>query len=178
MHGQTGSSALARTAMLVVDDSRAMREIMKTILQGLGVGEVLTARTADEAFEVLQRKLPDLIFVDWCMAPVSGLDLVRRLRGDPDSPCPFVPIVMCTGYTEMLHVMEARDAGVTEFLAKPVSADAVARRIEEVIRRPRNFVRADRFFGPDRRRLTRAATGGGGRRASDLSASLGGERRQ
>jgi two-component system, chemotaxis family, chemotaxis protein CheY len=163
--------------MLVVDDSRAMREIMKTILQGLGVGEVLLARSADETFEVLQRKVPDLIFADWCMAPVSGLDLVRRLRSDPDSPCPFVPIIMCTGYTEALHVVEARDAGVTEFLAKPVSAAAVARRIEEVIRRPRNFVRADRFFGPDRRRLARAPSGSG-RRAADLGGSFGDEPRR
>jgi len=154
--------------MLVVDDSRAMREIMKTILKGLGVGEVLTARQSDEALEILSRKVPDLIFVDWWMTPMDGIEFVRHLRRDPDSPCRFVPIVMCTGYTEVPHVMAARDAGVTEFLAKPVSAAAVARRIEEVIRRPRNFVRADRFFGPDRRRLAKAPEGQG-RRATDAA---------
>jgi two-component system, chemotaxis family, chemotaxis protein CheY len=167
MHAASVSSALARTIMLVVDDSRAMREIMKTILEGLGVGEVLLARDGEHAFRILQRSTPDLIFVDWCMAPMNGLDLVRSLRNNRDSPCPFVPIIMCTGYTEALHVTTARDAGVTEFLAKPVSAEAVARRIEEVIRRPRNFVRADRFFGPDRRRLTRVHLGSG-RRSSDM----------
>jgi two-component system chemotaxis response regulator CheY len=169
MQGITDISPLGRTTMLVVDDSWPMREIMKTILRGLGVGNVLLARDSAQALGLLQRQVPDLIFVDWCMPEMDGLELVRHLRTAPDSPCPFVPIIMCTGFTETLHVTKARDTGVTEFLAKPVSAEAVARRIEEIIHRPRDFVRASRFFGPDRRRR-KAGSGGSGRRLVDAVA--------
>jgi two-component system chemotaxis response regulator CheY len=162
-------SPLARTTMLVVDDSAAMREVFKIILEGLGVGEVLLARSGPEALRILKRREPDVIFVDWRMPAMNGLDFVRHLRTAPDSPCRFVPIVMCTGHTEAAHVVEARDTGITEFLAKPVSANAVAQRIEEIIRRPRDFVRASRFFGPDRRRLTRGFSGSGKRLVDEVA---------
>jgi len=136
-----------------------MREIMKMILRGLGVGQVLSAGDVAGALAIAGRTTPDLIFIDWCMAPEGGLDLVRRLRDPADPLCPFVPIVMCTGHSDIHHVRTARDAGVTEFLAKPVSVASVARRIEEVIHRPRNFVRANGFFGPDRRRASRDFAG-------------------
>jgi DNA-binding response OmpR family regulator len=63
-----------------------------------------------------------------------------------------VPIIMITGHTERYRVEAARDAGVTEFLAKPVTAHNLFARITEILERPRAFVRCDRYFGPDRRR--------------------------
>jgi len=159
MFSRPRKPALASITVLIVDDSRPMRDILKAILRGLGVGEVLMAGDVAGALEIVGETRPDLIFVDWCMQPEGGLDLVRTIRNDPDSSCPFVPIIMCTGHTEPHHVMTARDAGVTEFLAKPVSIDAVARRLEEVIRRPRLFVRARPYFGPDRRRMAKGFNG-------------------
>jgi len=63
-----------------------------------------------------------------------------------------VPIIMLTGYTEMHRVTEARDAGVNEFLAKPVSAKKLYSRIVAIIEHNRNFIKIKQFFGPDRRR--------------------------
>lgn len=74
------------------------------------------------------------------------------MRKNPASRNVFVPIIMVTAQSEEWKVMKARDAGVTEFLVKPFTAKAMAKRITMVIEYPRQFVRTDDFFGPDRRR--------------------------
>ena len=65
---------------------------------------------------------------------------------------PFVPIIMLTGHTEKDRVTAARDAGITEFLAKPISAKALYQRIVNVVANPRPFIKTKTYFGPDRRR--------------------------
>lgn len=74
------------------------------------------------------------------------------MRTAKDSPDPYVPIVMLTGHTEMIRVVVARDAGVTEFLAKPISAKGLLSRLISVIEQPRPFIRTKTYFGPDHRR--------------------------
>ena len=70
----------------------------------------------------------------------------------PESQNPFVPIVMLTGHTSLERVHQARDAGINEFLAKPVSSKNLLGRLVSVIEHPRPFVRARCYFGPCRRR--------------------------
>ena len=86
------------------------------------------------------------------MKPMDGLAFTRAVRNDKISPTPFVPIIMITGHTERHRVEQARDAGVTEFLAKPVTAQDLFSRIAMIVEKPRPFIRCDDFFGPDRRR--------------------------
>jgi CheY-like chemotaxis protein len=86
------------------------------------------------------------------MAPMDGLALTRFLRTSPASPDPFLPIIMITGFADRERVHAARDAGVTEFLVKPISAAALFSRIYSIIANPRPFVRIGGYFGPDRRR--------------------------
>jgi CheY-like chemotaxis protein len=129
-----------------------MRDLMRVILDGLGVGSVRTVGNADAGLAELAAHPPDIVFVDWMMEPVDGIEFVRLVRADEGSPSRYVPIIMITGHTEMSRVAAARDNGVTEFLAKPISARTVAQRLESVIHHPRNFVRTRMFFGPDRRR--------------------------
>jgi DNA-binding response OmpR family regulator len=74
------------------------------------------------------------------------------VRTSNDCPNPYVSIIMVTGYTQLEHVHLARDAGVTEFLAKPISANSVLARMTAVIENPRAFVRTPDYFGPCRRR--------------------------
>jgi two-component system, chemotaxis family, chemotaxis protein CheY len=95
---------------------------------------------------------PDICVLDWIMEGMSGLDLVRMLRTDPASPNPFVPVIMLTGYTQMDQVRQARDAGINEFIAKPVSVKTMMQRLTSVIESPRPFVRTKAYFGPCRRR--------------------------
>lgn len=86
------------------------------------------------------------------MEPIDGLEFSRMLRDDPTHPATRVPVMMITGFAEKQYVEAARDAGVSEFLAKPVTVDGVAARLRSVIENPRPFIRSSSFTGPDRRR--------------------------
>jgi DNA-binding response OmpR family regulator len=65
---------------------------------------------------------------------------------------PYVAIIMLTGHSEKKRVTSARDAGITEFLAKPISAKGLYQRIVNVVANPRSFIKTKTYFGPDRRR--------------------------
>jgi PleD family two-component response regulator len=138
--------------VLVIDDSRHMRLIIKSILLQLGCKHVREASDGALAFKEMQNFPCDFIIVDWYMEPLDGLDFVRLVRTAKDSRDPYVPIIMLSGFTEYRRVAEARDAGVNEFLAKPVSVELLGNRIESVINNPRPFIRTKNFFGPCRRR--------------------------
>ena len=137
---------------LIVDDNMMMRRLLRSIFHSFGVRHLKEAGDGAEAFRSLATFPADVIVVDWRMEPVDGLKFTRLIRTGEDSPDPFVPILMLTGNTEKQRVFEARDAGVTEFLAKPVSARKLYDRITSMIERPRFFIRSATYFGPDRRR--------------------------
>jgi two-component system chemotaxis response regulator CheY len=143
---------LDRLTVLVVDDNQHMRTLIRTILESLGVAHILDARDGAHALEKMAQTQVDLVVLDWNMEPMDGLELTRHLRRSTDSPDPFVPVIMLSGHTERSRVMQARDAGVTEFMAKPVSARSLYARIVSIIENPRPFVRTADYFGPDRRR--------------------------
>jgi DNA-binding response OmpR family regulator len=84
---------------------------------------------------------------------------VRQVRTAEDSPNPFLPIIMMTGHTERHRIFRARDSGVTEFLAKPITAKQLLMRLTNIIENPRPFVRARGYFGPDRRRRSEGYQG-------------------
>jgi CheY-like chemotaxis protein len=143
---------LDRLTVLIIDDNKHMRGLVRTILEALGVIHIVEARDGEHGLEKLSEKAADLVILDWNMEPMDGLALTKHLRTSPDSPDPFIPIIMLSGHTERARVMEARDAGVTEFMAKPVSARSLYARIVSIIENPRPFVRTKDYFGPDRRR--------------------------
>ncbi|MEO5337284.1 MAG: response regulator, partial [Magnetospirillum sp. WYHS-4] len=138
--------------ILVVDDNAFMRNLMSVILKGLRVGRVQIADNVDGGLDIVKRFAVDIAFVDWNMPTRDGLDFVRTVRQGGGGIAPFLPVIMLTGHTEQNRVIEARDAGVDEFLAKPISVSSVYRRIYSVIERRRSFIRTGSYFGPDRRR--------------------------
>lgn len=150
---------------LVVDDNAYMRRIVRTLIHSFGGREVYEAEDGANALEIITHYAPDIIILDWVMPIFDGLELTRMIR-QPDSPNPYVPIIMLTGHSEKYRVTVARDAGVTEFLAKPTSAKALYERIVNVVASPRPFIRTDKYFGPDRRRSTSVAYTGPERRAT------------
>ncbi len=141
-----------RICILVVDDSPHMLNLLCDILRGLGVGIVHTALDAVDAFKEIKITRPDLVICDQAMEPICGIEFARLLRTSQDSPDIHVPIIMVTGYCDTQTVMQARDAGVNEFLAKPISAKALYLRLLEVINNPRDFVKTKSYTGPDRQR--------------------------
>lgn len=154
--------------MLVVEDNQPMLDITKTLLVTLGVGRVLAARDGEQGFRIFNETNPDIILADWMMKPMDGISLTRRIRTDAKSPNPYVPIILMTGFSEKRRVLQARDAGVTEFLVKPFTARDLYKRIAQIIERPRQFVKSEDFFGPDRRRKASPAYTGPLRRDSDM----------
>jgi CheY-like chemotaxis protein len=138
--------------ILVVEDNSFSRRIVMEILKYLGATNVAVAKDGEEAWQEIKKEMPDIVLLDWEMAPVDGLNFLRRVRHDTACPNPYLPIIMVTGYADRWHVFGARDAGVNEYVIKPVSAKALLDRVQAVIERPRRFVRIGQFFGPDRRR--------------------------
>ena len=141
-----------RLKILVVDDNVHMRKLVVTILQAFGAIQIFEATEGERAWAILRDANPDVLFLDWMLEGMNGLDLTKLIRTSAASPNPFVPVIMLTGYTSLDHVRQARDAGVNEFLAKPVSVKAILTRLTAVIDRPRPFVRTKGYFGPCRRR--------------------------
>lgn len=141
-----------RVRVLVVDDNVHMRKLVTTILQAFGVLQISEAESGDRAWTVLRETNPDVIVLDWVMEGMSGLDLIQMIRTNPQAPNPFVPVIMLTGHTSLDHVRQARDAGVNEFIAKPVSVKTMMSRLVSVIEQPRPYVRTGVYFGPCRRR--------------------------
>jgi len=141
-----------RLKVMVVDDNPHMRKLVSKILEAFGVNHIFEASDVQRAWTMMRELNPDVILLDWMMEGMTGLDFVKMARTSSASTNPFVPIIMLTGYTQIEHVRAARDAGVNEFLAKPVSVKAVMSRLAAVIEHPRPYVRTKAYFGPCRRR--------------------------
>jgi CheY-like chemotaxis protein len=137
---------------LIVEDNAHMRSLLRALLNSIGIKEVAEAAHGHAAIDALRERKSDLVLSDMAMKPMDGIEFTRHVRNHENSPNPFVPIIMITGHTEKHRVEAARDVGVTEFLAKPITAHNLFARIAEIVERPRAFVRCDSYFGPDRRR--------------------------
>lgn len=171
-----------RLSVLVVEDNKFMRALLCTILRAFEFGRILTAENGRDAqgligFSASSAELGgglaiDIVMSDWMMPQLSGLELLRWVRGHEEESIRFLPFVMVTGYSERERVEEARDAGVTEFLAKPLSVQEVAAKLLNVIDRPRPFVTCDTYFGPDRRRRNEPFDGPDRRARSDEHVSV------
>ena len=160
-------SALQSLDILLADDNPNMRAIVSAMLKSVGVGRVREVDDGAAALEALKARPADMALVDFRMLPIDGVTFTQLIRTAEDSPNPYLPIIMMTGHSERRRVTEARDAGVTEFVTKPVNAPALLARIEAVIMRPRPFIRGGEYFGPDRRRTQPDNYVGPFRRASD-----------
>jgi two-component system, chemotaxis family, chemotaxis protein CheY len=141
-----------RLRFLVIDDNAHMRRILRTLLHGYGAREVYEAEDGAAGLEAFTHYMPDIIIADWVMPIFDGLELAQMIRQPGANANPYVPIIMLTGHSEKKRIVNARDAGITEFLAKPISAKSLYERILNVVANPRPFIKSKNYFGPDRRR--------------------------
>jgi len=153
--------------ILLVDDNQHMRLLLTEILRALGVRRIYEALDGAEALQMMRQIEMDLVMTDLTMGPLDGIDFVNLLRNSPDSPGPFTPVIMITGHSTMRRVAEARDAGVNEFVAKPLTAKALIDRMKSVINSERGWVKSANYIGPDRRRKSPPDYPGPFRRAAD-----------
>lgn len=144
---------LSNLNVLVVDDNHHMHTILRAILSAMRIKHSRFCDGPADALDVMKTWVPDILMTNWKMEPVDGLEFVKQVRRGKDSPNHYMPIIMLSGHSEAKHVLEARDAGVNEFLTKPVSIKALYSRMVRVISDPRVFIRNKTYFGPCRRRL-------------------------
>jgi two-component system chemotaxis response regulator CheY len=141
-----------RLRFLIVEDNAHMRRIVRQLLHGFGSREIYEAEDGASGLEAFTTYNPDILITDWAMPIFDGIELTKTIRQPGGAPNPYVPIIMLSGHSEKKRVIEARDAGVTEFLTKPIAAKALYERILSVVLNPRPFIQTKSYFGPDRRR--------------------------
>jgi len=154
---------------LVVEDNRNMLRLFARLIRGYGFETVLSAHDGLEALAAMRTAPVDIVICDYNMAPMDGLEYVRLVRRGSASPNPLVPIIMVTAHADLIRIKEARDAGITEILVKPVSNEALFKRIKSVLITPREFIHAGGYVGPDRRRRQNEFAGRERRTLADTS---------
>ncbi len=153
--------------ILLVDDNQYMRLLLAEILRAVGVHTILEASDGAEGLKMLRTHPIDVVMTDLSMRPMDGVEFVRLVRNAPESPNPMMPVIMITGHSTVVRVNEARNAGVNEFLTKPLTARGVIERLHQAIQNQRPFIRCETYFGPDRRRRADPNYNGPRRRAEE-----------
>lgn len=150
--------------VLLIDGNRHMRATVRSILQTLGCSIIHECGDAAEALRENLYTDIDLIIVSWLLQPLTGPEFVKMVRTGEDSPNKFIPIIMMSGQCTHKDLFVARDAGVNEFLAKPISPNTLYQRILSVIETPRAFITQKSYSGPCRRRRSLGPPAGIGER--------------
>ena len=117
-------------AVLVVDDSRAMISVIRGLLRHLGFTDVDEARDGAGALMCLRAKRYGLVISDWNMAPMTGYEFLREVRGDP--VLRRVPFIMVTSESKTENVIAAKKAGVDNYIVKPFNAQTLKAKIDSV----------------------------------------------
>lgn len=150
---------LSHLSILHVEDDVWICKVVREYLGAFGVVDIHAVRDGFAAYDALRDFAADIVITDCVMAPMDGFEFTQMVRSAPDSPNPFVPIIMLTSLNTADQVTRARDAGVTEYLVKPITALNLRRKIISVVENPRAFVRCPHYFGPDRRRAEKPVDG-------------------
>jgi two-component system chemotaxis response regulator CheY len=103
--------------ILIVDDSRMARRVVRTMLAELGFRNIVEADDGDQAFSLISNHTFALVISDWFMEPMSGLDLLAKLRRQ--EAFKDLPFILMTAARQLRFMEIARDAGATHYLAKP-----------------------------------------------------------
>ena len=114
------------TRVLLADDSATMRTIIKRSLNSIGVTEIVEANDGSEAIASFKPDAFDLVLTDWNMPNKTGLDVARAIRAQQSA----VPILMITTEAEKARVLEAIQAGVTDYLVKPFTPDDLRAKLD------------------------------------------------
>ncbi len=162
---------LANLRFLIAEENRYMLTVLRQQLKAFEIKELIEARDGDDAVHELSSTEVDFAIVDSGMEPVDGLAFIRHVRTGNGIPNAELPIIVLIAHPSVEAIAAARDAGATEVLCKPVSAQLLFDRIQHAIKNSRDFVVSDQFVGPDRRRRRdEQPTGGEERRDQQAKA--------
>ncbi|MEW6542460.1 MAG: response regulator [Nitrospirota bacterium] len=116
--------------ILVVDDMSTMRRIVRNVLKQLGYGNVEEAEHGQEALTKLQKEPFGLVVTDWNMPIMSGIDLLRTIRAD--RAMHHIPVIMLTAEAQKSNILEALNAGVSQYLVKPFTAEIMQTKLDQI----------------------------------------------
>jgi two-component system chemotaxis response regulator CheY len=116
--------------ILVVDDYNTMIRIIRNLLLQLGFGEIDDAADGSAALAKMRDKRYGLVISDWNMEPMTGYELLKQVRSDPELYA--TPFIMVTAESKTENVMAAKRAGVNNYIVKPFNADTLKNKIEMV----------------------------------------------
>jgi two-component system, chemotaxis family, chemotaxis protein CheY len=116
--------------VFIVDDYTTMLRILRNLLRQLDINNVEEANDGENAYHMMQKTVPDLIISDWNMAPVTGLELLRKVRAD--AKLKHIPFIMVTAESKTENVIIAKQAGVSNYIVKPFNAETLRAKIASV----------------------------------------------
>lgn len=154
--------------VLIVDPAPASARLLADLMRNLVQPQLWNAPTNRKGLDAARQVNPQLIFVELSGQDVDGIDFTRQLRRS-DMPCRQAPVIMVTATATAAAIVGARDGGVHEFLRKPYTAKDLLRRLEAVTLRPRDWIEAVQYVGPDRRRFNSGDYSGALKRRSDTT---------
>lgn len=160
-----GKVDYTRLKILVVEDHEPTRIFLREILQASGATQLQFAADVKSALPLLKDRLLDLLICDLNLGDINGQALIRAVRTNPNFTNRYMPIIVMTGDSKPETVREILNLGVNRFVSKPASAQSVIEAVKTVLERPKAFVTARDYFGPDRR--NRQDPGMSGRRSTD-----------
>lgn len=137
---------------LIIDPSGYSKNLLKTLLATLGVEHVVAMGQTDYALVSLRNELFNIVFCDEMVAPHDPIAFLKALRRDLRTRDVTIPVVLVSAGADIDKIKAARDAGMSDVLTKPVSAETVERRLRALLLKPKAFVASKAFVGPDRRR--------------------------
>ena len=117
--------------VLIVDDYKTMLRIIRNLLKQIDLNDVDEASDGGEALTKLRAGNFGLVISDWNMAPMTGLELLQQVRGD--TRLKTTPFIMVTAESKTENVVAAKQAGVSNYIVKPFSAETLKEKIEKVV---------------------------------------------
>lgn len=118
--------------ILIVDDFSTMRRILKNILKQLGFKNLVEADDGTTAWDVLESQKIDLIISDWNMPKMTGLELLKKVRASTHYN--KAPFLMVTAEAQKQNVIEAVQAGVSNYVVKPFTAEAISDKLKKILK--------------------------------------------
>ena len=119
--------------VLIVDDHKTMLRIVRNLLSQISISDVDEASDGQDALQKLARNKYDLVLSDWNMMPMTGLQLLQYVRTDSTYEHKHVPFIMITAESRPENVMEAKQAGVDNYIIKPFNAETLETKIKSVM---------------------------------------------
>lgn len=147
-------STFADIQALIIDPDGHSKALMRKLLAAFGLKRIMSTDATDEALVMLRRELFHIVFLDERAGPLKPLHFLKMLRRDMQTADVTIPVVLVAAGADAARITAARDAGMNDVIAKPVSVKSLERKLSALSAKT-PFVSTKSFVGPDRRRSGR-----------------------